>query len=64
MQYPEGHDGILWPQSTITLFVLELARTSSQDGGISKHGSPPCKTASQLQLKYRTTITQNGQKSR
>ena len=30
-------------------------RTSSQDGGIGKHGSPPRTSTSKLQLKYRTT---------
>ena len=34
-----------------------------QDGSLGKHGSPPCTTPSKLQLNYRTTITQNWQKS-
>ena len=33
-------------------------------GGTGRHGSPLCTTTSKLQLKYRTTITQNHQKSR
>ena len=37
-------------------------QTSSQDGGIGRHGSPPCTTTSKLQLKYRITITHNGRK--
>ena len=37
-------------------------RASGQDGTIGKHGSPLLTTTSKLQLKYRTTITQNHQK--
>ena len=37
--------------------------TSSQDGSVSRHGSPLCTTTSELQLKYgTTTTTQNWQK--
>ena len=32
--------------------------TSSQNGSIGKHNSPPCATILRLQLKYRTTVTQ------
>ena len=32
---------------------------SSQDGNVGRHGSPLLKTTTKLQLKYRTTITQN-----
>ena len=39
------------------------AGTSRQDGSIGKHNLPPHTTTSKLQLKYRTTITQNCQKS-
>ena len=35
--------------------------TSGQDGGFSRHSSPFHTTTSKLQLKYRTTITQNHQ---
>ena len=35
---------------------------SSQDGDIGRRGSPPHTTTSKLQLKYRTTITQEHQK--
>ena len=38
-------------------------RTSGPDGGVGRHGSPFCTTVSKLQLNYRTTITQNRQKS-
>ena len=38
--------------------------TSSQDGCIGKHSSPPYTTTAKLQLKFRTTITQNHQKLR
>ena len=37
-------------------------QTSGQDGGMGKHGLPCCTTTSKLQLKYRTTITQECQK--
>ena len=40
-----------------------LRRTSSQNGSIGRYGSPPATTTSKLQLKNRTTITQNHQKS-
>ena len=36
--------------------------TSSQDGGVGRHGSPRY-TTTKLQLRYRTTISQNQQKS-
>ena len=36
---------------------------SGQDGGVGRHGLPLCTTTSKLQLKYRTTSTQNHQKS-
>ena len=38
------------------------AGTSSQDGGVGRHGSALRTTISKLQLKYRTTITQTHQK--
>ena len=38
-------------------------RTSSRDGGIGRRGLPLHTTTSKLQLKCRTTITQNHQKS-
>ena len=37
--------------------------TSSEDGGISKHGLLPFTTAAKLQLNYKTTITQKVRKS-
>ena len=37
--------------------------TSGQDGGVGRHGLPPCISTSKLQLKYKTTITPNHQKS-
>ena len=36
--------------------------TSSQDGRIGKHSSPPCTTTAKLQLNYKTAIIQNHQK--
>ena len=42
---------------------VQIMKTSGQDGGIGKHGSPPLTTTSKLQVNYRTTITQNWQKS-
>ena len=35
---------------------------SGQDDDIGRHGSPLCTTTSKLQLKHRTTITQECQK--
>ena len=37
--------------------------TSSQDNGLSKCGSPPLTTTSNLPLKYRTNITHNQEQS-
>ena len=43
-------------------YKIQVEGTSGQEGGIGRHGSPPHTTTSKLQLKYRTTITQNCQK--
>ena len=40
----------------MTLQMNEKVRTSSQDGAIGKHSSPPHITTSKLQLNYRTTV--------
>ena len=40
-----------------------VTETSGQDGGIGRYGLPPHTTTSKLQLNYKTTITQNHQKS-
>ena len=39
-------------------FPKILRETSGQDGGVGKHGMPPCTTTSKLQLNSRTSITQ------
>ena len=41
---------------------LKYWETSRQDGGVDKHGLPPCTTTSKLQLNYRTIVIQNHQK--
>ena len=44
------------------LVKVYLTRTLGQDGGIGKHDLPPGTTTANLQLNYKTTITQNCQK--
>ena len=45
-----------------SIFVNTLQKRV-EDDGTGKHGSHPLTTTSKLQLTYRTTITQNHQKS-
>ena len=42
--------------------VLSSRGSSGQDGGVGKHGSPPCIITSKLKLNYRLTNTQDHQK--
>ena len=42
---------------------VNSVETSCQDGNVGRQGSYPCTTISNLQLKYRKTITHNPQKS-
>ena len=41
---------------------MHIFLTSSQDGSVDKHGSPPHTTIVKIQLNYKTTITQKYQK--
>ena len=45
-----------------TDFLKSSFKTSGQDGGVGRNGSPLRTTTTKLQLKYRTTIAQNHHK--
>ena len=45
------------------VLIKKDKKNSSDDGSVEKQGLPLHATTSKLHLKYRTTITQNSQKS-
>ena len=59
----DGQKFLILLSSSLCLLKMQSYGTSSQDGGISKHGLPPHTATTKLQINCRPAITQNHQKS-
>ena len=46
--------------SNFSSIILKFS-TSSQDGGVGKHGLPPCATSAKITINYKRAVTQNCQ---